>query len=51
MAARVALVLVLALYLSGTRIPGRYELFNPDVEITGTAKRGAAKRAWMLPSA
>lgn len=51
MATRVAFFLVLALYLSGSRVPGRLELFNPDVEVAGAAGRASVKRAWTLPRA
>lgn len=51
MATRVAFFLVLSLYLSGSRIPGRLELFNPDAEVTSSGKRVAAKRAWTVPAA
>ena len=39
MATRVAFFLGLSLYLSGSRIPGRLELFNPDAEVTSSGKR------------
>ena len=50
MATRIAFVLVVALYLSGSRIPGRLELSNPDVEVTGSAKRLISKRSWTAPT-
>ena len=51
MAAKVAFFLVLALYVSGEKIPGRFELTNPDVETARGAGRVAAKRTWFIPSA
>lgn len=49
MATRVAFFLVLGLYMAGLKIPGRLELLNPDVEVTGVAKRIAAKRPSTAP--
>ena len=51
MATRIAFFLVLALYLSAFRVPGRLELSNPDAEVTSSAKRLASKRSWIVPTA
>ena len=49
MASKVAFVLVLALYVTTGRVPGRCEVLNPDLEVTTGLGRAAAKPPWRQP--
>lgn len=45
MASKAPFFLVILLYLTTGRVPGRYELGNPDLEASRHAARVAVKRA------